>query len=157
MRALVQRVSRARVTVEGRVTGEIARGLLVFVGVGREDSAAVFAKMADKLLHLRVFEDAQGRMNRDVIEAGGGLLLVSQFTLHADCRRGRRPSFLAAAPPEEARRLFDEFVAFLRARFPGPAATGEFGAKMDVELVNDGPVTIWLDSADLMAGGGADA
>jgi len=153
VRSLLQRVHHARVTSEGRLLGEIGGGLLVLVSVGREDTPALFPKMADKIVNLRVFEDDQGKMNRSVQEVGGGLLLVSQFTLHADCRRGRRPSFINAAPPEEARRLFDTFVDTVRAHFSGPVATGEFGAMMDIELVNSGPVTIWLDSADLIAEG----
>ena len=153
MRALVQRVRRARVTAEGRLLGEIENGLLVLVSVGRGDTPEVFPKMADKILNLRIFEDDQGKMNRSVQETGGGLLLVSQFTLHADCRRGRRPGFSDAAPPELARPLFDEFVSRIRGQFHGLVATGEFGAKMDIELVNCGPVTIWLDSEELMPEG----
>lgn len=151
MRALIQRVRRTKVTVEGRSIGEIGPGLLVLLSVGREDTPDIFPKMADKILHLRIFEDEQGKMNRSVGEVGGGLLVVSQFTLHADCRRGRRPGFTAAAPPEQARLLFDQFIALLRREFSGPVATGEFGAMMDIELVNAGPVTIWLDSAELVA------
>ncbi len=153
MRALVQRVRRARVTSEGRLLGEIGNGLLVLVSVGRGDTREVFPKMADKILNLRIFEDDQGKMNRSVQETGGGLLLVSQFTLHADCRRGRRPGFSEAAPPEIARPLFDQFVGLIRGQFAGPVATGEFGASMDIELVNYGPVTIWLDSDELMPEG----
>ena len=150
MRALLQRVNRARVTSGGRLLGEIEGGLLVLLSIGREDTPSVFPKMADKILNLRVFEDSEGKMNRSVVEMGGGLLLVSQFTLHADCRRGRRPGFTEAAPPEAARGLFDQFVGHLRGLYSGRIATGEFGAMMDVELVNAGPVTIWLDSADLV-------
>lgn len=149
MRALLQRVRQARVTTEGRLLGEIGGGLLVLVSVGRDDTPAVFPKMIDKIVNLRVFEDDEGKMNRSVQETGGGLLLVSQFTLHADCRRGRRPSFANAAPPGEARALFDAFVDAVRAQFHGPVATGEFGAMMEIELTNAGPVTIWLDSAEL--------
>ncbi len=153
MRALLQRVKRARVTTEGRLLGEIESGLLVLLSVGAGDTRAVFPKMADKIVNLRIFEDAEGKMNRSVRETGGGILFVSQFTLHADCRRGRRPGFTGAAPPAEARALFDEFVAYVRAQFPGPVATGEFGAMMEIELVNSGPVTIWLDSDELLRGG----
>lgn len=148
MRVLLQRVSRARVAVDGREVGAIGAGLLLLVGIGAEDEAdggAALEPMARKILGLRIFADEQQRMNRSVVEVGGGLLAVSQFTLHADCRRGRRPSFADAARPGAARELFDRFVDLLRTSGL-PVATGEFGAMMDVELVNDGPVTIWLDS-----------
>lgn len=148
MRVLLQRVSRARVAVDGREVGAIGAGLLLLVGIGAEDEAdggAALEPMARKILGLRIFADEQRRMNRSVVEVGGGLLAVSQFTLHADCRRGRRPSFADAARPGAARELFDRFVDLLRTSGL-PVATGEFGAMMDVELVNDGPVTIWLDS-----------
>jgi D-tyrosyl-tRNA(Tyr) deacylase len=151
MRVLLQRVKRARVSVDGQAVGAIGHGFLMLVGFGREDVAdggAMLEPMARKAIGLRVFADDQGRMNRSVQEAGGGLLVVSQFTLHADCRHGRRPSFTEAAPPETARALFERFVEILR-RSGLTVATGSFGAMMDVELVNDGPVTIWLDSADL--------
>ncbi|HPK02758.1 MAG TPA: D-aminoacyl-tRNA deacylase [Candidatus Sumerlaeota bacterium] len=148
MRVLIQRVCRASVTVDGELIGAIRRGLLLLVGIGQEDAAddgAALAPMADKILNLRILADAEGRMNRSLLDAGGEILAVSQFTLHADCRRGRRPSFTAAAPPAIAARLFDDFVARLRASGL-KVETGRFGAMMDVALVNDGPVTIWLDS-----------
>ncbi len=146
MRAVVQRVSRARVTVGQEVAGEIAAGLLVLLGVGQEDSEADAGYLADKIVGLRIFEDAAGKMNRCVAEAGGALLVVSQFTLYGDARQGRRPSFQAAAPPEKARALYEYFVA--RVRDAGlPCATGRFQEMMQVELVNDGPVTILLDSS----------
>ena len=148
MRVLLQRVSRARVAVDCREVGAIGAVLLLLVGIGAEDEAdggAALEPMARKILGLRIFADEQRRMNRSVVEVGGGLLAVSQFTLHADCRRGRRPSFADAARPGAARELFDRFVDLLRTSGL-PVATGEFGAMMDVELVNDGPVTIWLDS-----------
>ena len=149
MRALVQRVSRAEVRLEApdgapRVTGAIGRGLLVLVGLTHADTDAELAWMADKVLGLRVFPDAAGAMNRSVGEAGGALLVVSQFTLYGDASRGRRPSYIAAARPEAAEPLYARWVAMLRER--GAAVeTGEFGAMMQVELVNDGPVTLWLE------------
>jgi D-tyrosyl-tRNA(Tyr) deacylase len=144
MRIVLQRVSRARVTVEGRVTGEIGRGLLLLAGFTDGDSEDALAWMADKVVGLRIFPDDEGKMNRSVQEVGGGLLVVSQFTLYGDARKGRRPSFGDAARPEIAIPLYERFVALLRAT--GLAvSTGEFGAMMDVELVNDGPVTLILE------------
>ena len=145
MRAVVQRVSRARVTVHGRVTGEIGAGLMILLGVGREDDSAVAASMADKAANLRIFEDDQGKMNRSLLDVKGGALVVSQFTLYGDARGQRRPSFLAAAPPEKAVALYEEFSAALRA-LGVHVATGIFQSIMSVELVNEGPVTILLDS-----------
>jgi D-tyrosyl-tRNA(Tyr) deacylase len=145
MRAVVQRVSRAAVTVDGEITGAIGRGLLVLLGVGPADTDAGARWLVDKVVGLRIFPDAEGKMNRDVAEAGGGVLVVSQFTLYGDCRKGRRPSFVGAAPPELAEPLYEAFVAAVRARGL-PAATGRFGAMMQVELVNDGPVTLLVDS-----------
>jgi D-tyrosyl-tRNA(Tyr) deacylase len=144
MRIVLQRVSRARVTVEGRVTGEIGRGLLLLVGFTDGDTEDALAWMADKVVGLRIFADDEGKMNRSVQEAGGGLLVVSQFTLYGDTRKGRRPSFIDAARPEIAIPLYERFVALLRATGL-PVGTGEFGAMMDVELVNDGPVTLILE------------
>jgi D-tyrosyl-tRNA(Tyr) deacylase len=145
MRAVVQRVSRARVTVEGRVTGEIDGGLMILLGVGREDTSATAASLAEKIAHLRIFEDDQGKMNRSLLDVKGGALVVSQFTLYGDARGQRRPSFIAAAPPDLAKTLYEEFAAALQ-RFGVPVATGIFQAMMSVELVNEGPVTILLDS-----------
>ena len=145
MRAVVQRVSRARVTVEGRFTGEIGAGLMVLLGVGREDSAAVAASLAEKVANLRIFEDEQGKMNRSLLDVKGAALVVSQFTLYGDARGQRRPSFIAAAPPELAAALYEEFNNALR-RLGVTVATGVFQAMMSVELVNEGPVTILLDS-----------
>jgi D-aminoacyl-tRNA deacylase len=145
MRAVVQRVQSASVTVGGRVVSEIAAGLLVFVGVARDDGATDVEYIASKVRELRVFPDEQGRMNRSVADAGGAVLVVSQFTLQADCRKGRRPSFDAAAPPVIALPLFDSVVLSLKDTGL-PVATGEFQADMDVALVNDGPVTLLLDS-----------
>jgi D-tyrosyl-tRNA(Tyr) deacylase len=148
VRAVVQRVSRAEVRVEGRVTGAILRGLLVLLGVAQEDGPADADLLADKLAGLRIFEDAAGKMNLAVAEVGGGLLVVSQFTLLGDARKGNRPSFVDAANPEIANALYERVCARLRDK--GLAvATGVFRAHMDVELVNDGPVTILLDSRRL--------
>jgi D-aminoacyl-tRNA deacylase len=145
MRAVVQRVSRARVVVDGSVTGEIADGLLVLLGVGRDDTPAVATGMAEKISNLRIFEDDQRKMNRSVLDVKGSALVVSQFTLYGDARGQRRPSFVAAAPPEQAKKLYEEFSAALRT-LGIDVATGIFGAMMSVELVNEGPVTILLDS-----------
>ena len=147
MRVVAQRVSSASVTVEGEVVGQIAHGLLLLVGVAPDDTTADCEAMANKLAGLRIFADDQGHMNRDVLESGGSVLAVSQFTLLADTRKGRRPSFIRAAPPEQAEPMFEVFVSALRARDLS-VATGRFGANMAVELVNDGPVTIVLESVD---------
>ncbi|HEX6324616.1 MAG TPA: D-aminoacyl-tRNA deacylase [Vicinamibacterales bacterium] len=145
MRAVVQRVSSASVHVDGRLTGAIERGLLVLVGVGSHDEAADVEYMAGRIRDLRIFPDEAGKMNRDVGQAGGAVLLVSQFTLFGDVRNGRRPSFIESAPPELARGLYEGLAAALRARGLR-VETGEFRAHMDVSLVNDGPVTILIDS-----------
>jgi D-aminoacyl-tRNA deacylase len=146
MRAVVQRVSAARVNVEGQVAGEIARGLLILLGIAGLDSQTDIDYIVGKVRDLRVFDDDQGRMNRSIVEAGGSLLVVSQFTLYGDCRKGRRPSFDRAAPPALARTLYEEVVKRLR-EIGVPVQTGSFQARMDVELVNDGPVTLLLDSS----------
>lgn len=145
MRAVVQRVSRASVTVAGEVTGEIGRGFLVLLGVAEDDSQDDVIYMAQKIAGLRVFEDAEGKMNLSLADVVGGVLVVSQFTLLGDCRKGRRPSFVKAARPEQANRLYRSFVAELTG-LGIPAAEGRFQEHMDVELVNDGPVTLLLDS-----------
>ncbi|MEQ1646250.1 MAG: D-aminoacyl-tRNA deacylase [Pyrinomonadaceae bacterium] len=145
MRAVVQRVSRAKVTVDGRSTGEIGRGLLVLLGVSVDDNKAAADYLVEKITSLRIFEDADGKMNLSLVDINGGLLVVSQFTLYGDTRRGRRPSFIAAARGEDAISLYDRFVSKSREVVTN-VATGEFGAMMDVELVNGGPVTIILDS-----------
>lgn len=145
MRAVVQRVSRARVTVEGHVTGEIGSGLVILLGVGREDTSAVAASLAEKVANLRIFEDDQGKMNRSLLDVNGAALVVSQFTLYGDARGQRRPSFISAAPPEKAKQLYEEFSASLQG-LGVSVATGIFQAMMSVELVNEGPVTILLDS-----------
>lgn len=144
MRVVAQRVSRAHVTVDGERVGEIGLGLLVLVAFAPQDDEGTLRWMAEKLWGLRVFADADGRMNRSASEVGGGLLLVSQFTLYGDASRGRRPSFTGAAQPEEARRLYDRFVEVCR-EIGEPVELGEFGGMMDVELVNAGPVTILLE------------
>jgi D-tyrosyl-tRNA(Tyr) deacylase len=145
MRAVVQRVSRARVAVEDRITGEIAAGLMILIGVGRNDTSAIAVSMAEKIANLRIFEDDQGKMNRSLLDMGGSALVVSQFTLYGDARGQRRPSFIAAARPEQAKKLYEEVSEALR-RLGVTVATGIFQAMMSVELVNEGPVTILLDS-----------
>ena len=146
MRVVIQRVSSASVTVSGRVIGQIGRGLLVFVGIVADDAAADGAWLAQKLTKLRIFADDAGQMNQSVADIGGGILLVSQFTLHASTAKGTRPSFNAAARPEHARPLYELFITQLSAALGRPVQTGEFGAMMDVALVNDGPVTLIIDS-----------
>ena len=145
MRAVVQRVCRARVTVDARVAGEIQSGVLVMLGVGREDSSESAQYLADKIANLRIFADDAGKMNRSLLDKGGSALVVSQFTLYGDTRGGRRPSYIQAAPPEDANRLYEEFVRCLRS-LGIRVETGVFQAHMKVELVNDGPLTILLDS-----------
>jgi D-tyrosyl-tRNA(Tyr) deacylase len=145
VKALIQRVKNASVTVDGMVVGAIDQGLLALVGVEKGDNEADAEKLLHKLLHYRVFSDNDGKMNNNLQQANGGLLLVSQFTLAADTRKGLRPSFSSAAPPEEGERLFDYLVANARAGWPN-VATGQFGADMQVVLVNDGPVTFLLES-----------
>ncbi len=144
MRVVAQRVSRAAVRVDGRLVGEIGPGLLVLAGFAPGDDEETLAWMATKLLGLRIFPDEEGRMNRDVSEVGGGLLVVSQFTLYGDASKGRRPSFVKAADPERAARLYEGFLDACR-RGAVPVAGGEFGAMMEVELVNDGPVTLVIE------------
>jgi D-tyrosyl-tRNA(Tyr) deacylase len=146
MRAVIQRVSRAQVTVNEEIAGEIGLGLLVLLGVGRDDTEADATYLAGKIAGLRVFEDDQGKMNRSVLDVGGSVLAVSQFTLYGDARKGKRPSFDAAAPPEKARQLYEFFVEQIRAAGLR-CQTGRFQETMKVELANEGPVTILLDSA----------
>lgn len=148
MRAVLQRVTRAKVTVDNETVGSIARGLLVLLGVARGDGPNEARRLAEKTAELRIFADADGKFNRSLVDMGGSALVVSQFTLLADVRRGRRPSFVEAAPPDEAERLVDSFVAALRERGVR-VETGRFGAHMLVDLENDGPVTIVLDTAEL--------
>lgn len=148
MRAVIQRVSRARVNVDGRLSGGIDAGLVVLLGIGREDSRESAAYLAEKTAHLRIFSDAEGKMNRSLIDFGGAALVVSQFTLYGDARGQRRPGFTRAAPPEEANILYEEFVRVLR-ELGLRVETGVFQTHMQVELTNDGPVTILLDSDKL--------
>ena len=145
MRAVLQRVSRAQVEVEGRVTGAIAAGLVVLLGIHREDTERDLAWLVEKIVHLRIFDDEQGLMNRSLVDIHGELLIVSQFTLHGDCRKGRRPAWTSAAPPDVARQLYDDFITACRQRGI-PTQTGVFQAMMDLTLTNAGPVTILLDS-----------
>jgi D-tyrosyl-tRNA(Tyr) deacylase len=145
LRAIIQRVTRARVTVASRVAGEIQTGVLILLGVGRADTPESAEYLAEKIANLRIFADDAGKMNRSLVEIGGSALVVSQFTLYGDTRGGRRPSYIQAASPEEANRLYEEFVRCL-CSFGVPVETGVFQAHMQVELVNDGPVTILLDS-----------
>jgi D-tyrosyl-tRNA(Tyr) deacylase len=147
VRALLQRVSRATVTVHREAIGAIDSGLVIFVGVGSVDTADVAQGLARKVAELRIFEDADGRTNRSLLEVGGAALVVSQFTLYADTRRGRRPGFTAAAEPARAEQLYEGFAQALRDAGVGDVQTGRFGAEMSVELVNEGPFTIWLDTA----------
>jgi D-tyrosyl-tRNA(Tyr) deacylase len=147
MRACVQRVSEASVTVGGEVVGRIARGFVVLLGVGHQDIDDDMNWLADKVVGLRVFEDDAGKMNRSIAEAGGAMLIISQFTLYGDCRRGKRPSFTDAAPPDAAERLYEAFVSRVRAAGIEVAA-GRFREHMLVSLVNDGPVTLWIDTAE---------
>jgi len=146
VRAVIQRALASNVSVDGRVVGSIRRGFVVLLGVGQDDGEAEAAFMADKIANLRVFEDAEGRMNLSLLEVGGEVLLISQFTLYGDCRKGRRPSFIDAAPPEKADSLYQRVADLLRERGI-PVSTGEFGAHMLVSIQNDGPVTILVDSA----------
>jgi D-tyrosyl-tRNA(Tyr) deacylase len=145
MRAVLQRVSRAKVSVGGETTGEIGEGILAFLGVSREDSEAEAIYILEKILNLRIFEDEKGKMNLSLLDVKAGLLVVSQFTLYGDARKGRRPSFIEAAEPEKANRIYEFFVAEAR-KSVEKVETGRFQAMMDVELVNDGPVTILLDT-----------
>jgi len=147
VRVVLQRVSRAEVRVAGRVTGRIGPGFLVLAGFAPADTEATVEWMAEKILGLRLFGDDEGKMNRDLAEVGGGVLVVSQFTLYGDASKGRRPSFIGAAQPGIAIPLYEKFVALLKEKSGGtiPVETGEFGAMMDVELVNDGPVTLLLE------------
>ena len=145
MRAVLQRVTRARVTVGDEVAGEVGHGLLVLLGVAPSDTPDDARRLADKVVGLRIFADAEGKMNLGVADVNGAVLVVSQFTLYGDCRKGRRPSFIGAAPPELAIPLYEEFINAIKAHGV-PTATGRFGAMMQVELVNDGPVTLLVDS-----------
>jgi D-tyrosyl-tRNA(Tyr) deacylase len=148
MRALLQRVTRASVVVEGSVVGEIGAGLLILLGVAKPDTVADAGFLVDKIVNLRIFQDAEGKMNRSLLDTGGSLLVVSQFTLYGDCRKGRRPGFDTAAPAEQARALYESFVEIAR-RSGLRVETGVFQAHMEVALVNDGPVTLMLETNQL--------
>lgn len=148
MRVLLQRVRRAEVRVDEDLVGRIGPGLLLLVGIGPGDDRSTLSWMAQKVVGLRVFRDDEGLMNRSLLEVEGEVLVVSQFTLHGDCRKGRRPSFVGAAPPDEAAARFDEFVELVREQGPKHVATGRFGANMQVELINDGPVTLWIERGE---------
>ncbi len=145
MRSVVQRVSRASVTINGEVVGSIGKGLVVLLGVHADDATTDIKWMADKLIHLRIFEDEEGKMNNSLFDIGGEMLIVSQFTLYGDCRKGRRPGYSTAARPEKAEPFYEQFVDHVQ-QSGIRTATGKFQAMMDVELVNDGPVTLMVDS-----------
>lgn len=146
MRAVVQRVSRAEVRVGGQITGKIQKGLLVLLGVGLDDGEKDLVYLAEKIVNLRIFEDTEEKMNLSVMDVGGELLVVSQFTLYGDCRKGKRPSYSDAARPEDAKRLYDAFVIYLREKYGLRVETGVFQAMMNVDFINEGPVTLLLDS-----------
>lgn len=148
MRAVIQRVSHSKVVVEGRTTGEIERGLLVLLGVTHTDERADIDWLIKKITNLRIFNDENGKMNLSVKDVGGDILVVSQFTLYADSKKGNRPSYIRSAPPDFSIPMYENFVELLALNFEGKVATGEFGAMMEVSLLNDGPVTIILDSKD---------
>jgi D-tyrosyl-tRNA(Tyr) deacylase len=146
MRVILQRVSHAKVEVEGRITGEIAGGLLVLLGVTHDDTLTDIDWLVKKIIQLRIFRDAEGKMNLSVQDVNGGILIISQFTLFADSKKGNRPSYIRSAPPAVSVPLYEQFIAQMRTVFSGTVQTGEFGADMKVSLLNDGPVTIFLDS-----------
>ena len=147
MRACIQRVCQAEVVVDGEITGRIDSGLLVLLGVAEPDTDAELTWLADKIMNLRIFPDDDGKMNRSLVDTGGAMLVVSQFTLFGDCRKGRRPSFIAAAQPAKAEKMYDDFVDYVAGQGV-EVATGRFRADMQVTLTNDGPVTLWIDTAD---------
>ncbi len=149
MKFIIQRVQHASVTIDGKITGQIPNGFMVLIGVSDTDTKEIADKMVDKMLKLRIFEDENGKTNLDIQKVGGSLLLVSQFTLYADCRKGNRPSFVKAGAPDHARELYEYIIAACREQIPN-VQTGEFGADMKVELLNDGPFTIILDSEEIV-------
>lgn len=146
MRAVVQRVKRAEVRVEGQVTGKIGNGLLILLGVGQDDDQKDLAYLADKIMNLRIFEDSEEKMNLSVLDVGGQVLVVSQFTLYGDCRKGKRPSYSSAARPELAEKYYNEFIEYVRNNYKIQVETGVFQAMMEVDFINDGPVTLLIDS-----------
>jgi len=146
MRAVVQRVKRAEVRVEGRITGKIEKGILILLGVGEDDENKDLEYMADKIMNLRIFEDDNDKMNLSVIDVGGSVLVVSQFTLYGDCRKGNRPSYSKAARPEKAKDYYDRFIEYISNKYNIKVETGIFQASMEVDFINDGPVTLMLDS-----------
>ncbi len=148
MRAVIQRVSKASVAVDSEITGQIGTGLLVFLGIHKDDTDSEIKWMSDKIINLRIFEDTNGQMNRSLIDTGGAMLIVSQFTLYGDCRKGRRPGYSSAAPPEKAKDTYFQFIDTVKQKNI-VTASGRFQAHMDVDLVNDGPVTLLLDSSKL--------
>jgi len=152
MRVILQRVTSGSVAVDGRIVGQIAHGLVLLAGIGHDDTISIVDRMAEKIAMLRIFNDDEGKFNRSLLDVAGGALVVSQFTLFADARKGRRPSFTDAARPEIASPLCDRFADALRKLGVSPVATGVFGASMHVDIQNDGPVTIWLDSRELGIG-----
>jgi D-tyrosyl-tRNA(Tyr) deacylase len=149
MRAVIQRVNQSRVIVDNKIVGSINKGLTVLLGVDKNDTSKDLEYMAEKIVNLRIFEDASGKMNLSALDVGGELLVVSQFTLFGDCRKGKRPSFTNAAPPDYADRLYKEFVKYIKGKYPIKVETGIFQAEMQLEIHNDGPVTILLDSNKL--------
>jgi len=149
LRAVVQRVAQASVTVSDNIVAQIEKGLLVFLGISKSDQESDISWMTDKIVNLRIFEDDQNKMNRSLLDVNGELLIVSQFTLYGDCRKGRRPSFTDSASPDDARALYDKFLSFLKEKYTINVQQGEFQAHMRVNIVNDGPVTLLLDSQKL--------
>lgn len=149
MKLIIQRVRESSVEIEGKIYGEIKKGLNILVGVGPDDNFNDIKKAVDKTVNLRIFEDDQGKMNLSLLDVKGEVLVISQFTLYADIRKGRRPSFTDAAPPDKAEKMYEEFVEYIRSVVPAKVATGQFGADMKVNILNDGPVTIILDSNEL--------
>lgn len=149
MKVIIQRVKHSSVEIDGKITGEIGKGLNLLVGIGHEDSEADLKKAAEKIVNLRIFEDENGKMNLSLLDVEGDALIISQFTLYADIRKGRRPSFTNAAPPDKANELYESFVSIIRESIRGKVATGSFGADMKVDILNDGPVTIILDTKEL--------
>ncbi|NLU53068.1 MAG: D-tyrosyl-tRNA(Tyr) deacylase [Clostridiaceae bacterium] len=146
MRAVVQRVKRAEVRVNNEITGKIDKGILVLLGVGQDDTNKDLEYMAEKIVNLRIFEDQEGKMNLSVLDVNGGILVVSQFTLYGDCRKGKRPSYSTAARPEMAEKLYNEFVDYIKSKYDIKVETGVFQAMMDVDFINEGPVTLLIDS-----------